>query len=90
MKHTIAILTLLITLFACENQKEPTNNLESVQADRLKIQNKLTVSFLLISFVSLLTACLFSYSNARHTLHQSFVHHLESVAFDYSQAQTSG
>ena len=40
MKHTIAILTLLITLFACENQKAPKNNLESLQADRLKIQNK--------------------------------------------------
>ncbi len=41
MRYTIVILTILITLFSCENQSRvPKSNLESLQADRLIIQNK--------------------------------------------------
>ena len=40
MKYTLLILTLLISLVACDNQKAPKSSLENLQADRLKIQNK--------------------------------------------------
>ena len=40
MKYTLVILTLLISLVACETQKAPKSSLENLQADRLKIQNK--------------------------------------------------
>ncbi len=40
MKYTLIVLTLLISLVACETQKAPKSSLENLQADRVKIQNK--------------------------------------------------
>jgi RND family efflux transporter MFP subunit len=41
MRYSILILTVFITLFSCEKQvKTPKSNLENLQADRLKLQNK--------------------------------------------------